>query len=105
MPADNVEHEGIFIAGLSPLQRRWQQPSRQSRDRTGWTGEDMGSETRGRTGPGRGPLIGAVMVVAALGAGCSSGGGSAGRRIPHDGAATLGPPADRGARALHAWGF
>ena len=62
----------------------------------------MGSEARGRSGPGRGPLIGALMVVATLGASCSAGGGTAASRIPADVAAGLAARADRVAAALDA---
>src|SRR2546423_6004887 len=65
-------------------------------------GDDVGSDTRGRSGSGRGPLIPALMLVAALGAGCTSAGGSAGQRIPGDVAAGLAARADRVAAALDA---
>jgi hypothetical protein len=62
----------------------------------------MSTETRGRSGRGLGPLVGALLVLAVLGAGCSAAGGSGGHRIPADVAAGLAARADRVAAALDA---
>ena len=59
----------------------------------------MGIATRGRTGSGRG-LLPALIVVAALGASCSSDGGSGVHRIPGDVAEGLAVRADRVAAVL-----
>jgi len=62
----------------------------------------MGRDTRGRSGSGRGPFLPALMLVAALGAGCASAGGSAGRRIPGGVASGLADRADGVAAAVDA---